>query len=136
MTTSRHDQWSWGGQDDGVKSFEAVMAMLIGCTGGDGNVLLNVGPMPTGKIAAGTGESGEAMGAWLAKYGESIYGTRGGPFKPGSYGVSTRKGNTVYVHIRKWVEDPIKLPAIPAKVLSSRALTGGRSEGPSDRLGH
>ena len=44
------------------------------------------------------------IGAWLAKYGESIYGTRGGPFKPGEYGVSTRKGNTIYVHIRNWDE--------------------------------
>jgi alpha-L-fucosidase len=128
MTTSRRDQWAWGGAADGVKSFEAVMAMLIGCAGGDGNVLLNVGPTPAGQIAPEQANLIKQAGAWLAKYGESIYGTRGGPFKPGSYGVSTRKGNTVYVHIRRWAEDSIKLPAIPAKVLSSRALTGGTAE--------
>ena len=27
------------------------MDMLIRCAGGDGNMLLNVGPMPTGEIA-------------------------------------------------------------------------------------
>jgi alpha-L-fucosidase len=103
------------------------MAMLIGCAGGDGNVLLNVGPMPNGQIAPEQANLIKQAGAWLAKYGESIYGTRGGPFKPGSYGVSTRKGNTVYVHIRKWLADPIKLPAIPAKIVQSRVLTGGEA---------
>ena len=128
MTTSRRDQWAWGGHADGVKSFETVVAMLIGCAGGDGNVLLNVGPMPNGQIAPEQANLVKQAGAWLAKYGESIYGTRGGPFKPGGYGVSTRKGNTVYVHIRKWVEDSIKLPAISAKVLQSRVLTGGEAK--------
>jgi len=102
--------------------------MLIGCAGGDGNVLLNVGPMPTGQIAPEQANLIKQMGAWLAKYGESIYGTRGGPFKPGSYGVSTRKNNTIYVHIRNWAEDPLRLPAIPAKVVRSRVLTGGKAE--------
>ena len=128
MTTSHRDQWSWGGHADGVKSFEAIMAMLIGCAGGDGNVLLNVGPMPNGEIAPEQANLVKQAGAWLEKNGESIYGTRGGPFKPGTYGVSTRKGNTVYVHIRKWLDNSVKLPAIPAKVLSSRVLSGGKAE--------
>jgi alpha-L-fucosidase len=128
MTTSKRDQWSWGGHADGVKSIETVMAMLIGCAGGDGNVLLNVGPMPSGEIAPEQVKLIKQMGAWLAKYGESIYGTRGGPFKPGVYGVSTRKGNTVYVHIRKWVEDSIKLPPIPARVIGCRLLSAGKAK--------
>jgi alpha-L-fucosidase len=68
------------------------------------------------------------VGAWLAKYGESIYGTRGGPFKPGDYGVSTRKANTIYVHIADWTSDPLQLPPIPAQVLSTRVLTGGKAD--------
>ena len=87
--------------------------MLIRCAGGDGNMLLNVGPMPTGEIAPEQANLLKEMGAWLAKYGESIYGTRGGPFKPGDYGVSTRKGNTIYLHIGEWTDDVLTLPAIP-----------------------
>jgi alpha-L-fucosidase len=128
MTTSHKNQWSWGGSDDGVKSYETIMEMLIVCAGGDGNVLLNVGPTPEGIIAPEQANLIKKAGAWLAKYGESIYGTRGGPFKPGVYGVSTRKGKTVYIHVRKWIEDSVKLPAIPAKVLSSRTLTGGNAK--------
>jgi alpha-L-fucosidase len=36
--------------------------------------------MPTGEIAPEQVERLKEMGAWLARNGESIYGTRGGPF--------------------------------------------------------
>jgi alpha-L-fucosidase len=42
------------------------------------------------------------MGAWLQKTGESIYGTRGGPWQPVDrrYGY-TFKDKTIYVHLLK-----------------------------------
>ena len=126
MTISRKGQWAWGGSDDGVKPLNSCLEMLIGCAGGDGNVLLNVGPMPTGQIAAGQVGRLKEIGAWLARYGESIRGTRGGPYKPGEYGTSTRKGNTIYLHIRHWDENFLKLPPLPAKVARSWLLTGGK----------
>jgi alpha-L-fucosidase len=127
MTTSRRGQWSWGGHEDGVKSHAECLEMLIRCAGGDGNVLLNVGPMPSGGIAPEQAERLKGLGAWLARYGESIYGTRGGPFKPGDYGVSTRKDRTIYLHMGEWAEEVLKLPPIPAKVLHARLLSGGRA---------
>jgi alpha-L-fucosidase len=125
MTTSRRGQWAWGGPQDGAKSFSQCMNMLLQCAGGDGNMLLNVGPMPTGEIAPEQAGLLKEMGAWLAKYGESIYGTRGGPFRPGRFGASTRKGQTVYLHIQRWSGDTLSLPGIPAKIVGSKSLTGG-----------
>ena len=125
MTLSSRNQWAWGGPTDGVKSFAACLGMLIGCAGGDGNLLLNVGPMPNGEIPSDQAARLKELGAWLAQYGESIYGTRGGPYKPGEYGASTRKGRTIYLHLREWNEDVLRLPPIGAKVTSSRAVTGG-----------
>jgi alpha-L-fucosidase len=125
LTLSRGNQWSWGGSQDGVKTFAECLGMLIRCAGGDGNTLLNVGPMPTGEIAPEQANRLKEMGAWLTKYGTSIHGTRGGPFKPGKYGVSTHKDNTIYLHIQRWPGETLTLPAIPAKILNSKALTGG-----------
>jgi len=125
MTVSRRNQWAWGGPKDGVKPLEACLNMLIRCAGGDGNLLLNVGPTPTGEIAPEQADLLREMGSWLAKYGDSIYGTRGGPFKPGRFGVSTRKDRTIYLHVQRWPEDALTLPAIPAEVVRSVALTGG-----------
>jgi alpha-L-fucosidase len=128
MTISRSGQWAWGGHKDGVKPYSACLEMLIRCAGGDGNLLLNVGPMPNGQIAPEQAERLKELGAWLAKYGQSIYGTRGGPFKPGSYGASTRKGKTIFLHLWRWSGGSLKLPPIPAKVVRCRVLTGGTAQ--------
>jgi alpha-L-fucosidase len=108
-----------------VKTLAECLNMLIRCAGGDGNMLLNVGPMPSGEMAPEQVGRLKEMGAWLTKYGQSIYGTRGGPFRPGRFGVSTRKGRTVYLHIQRWPGETLALPAIPAKIVHGIALTGG-----------
>lgn len=128
MTISAHNHWAWGGPDDGVKSTAACLDMLIRAAGGDGNVLLNVGPRPDGVIDPEQANRLKEIGAWLDKNGESIYGTRGGPWKPTSSIVSTRKGKTIYVHVLKWPDGPVKLPDISAKIASAKILGGGSAD--------
>jgi len=126
MTLSAHNHWAWGGAKDGVKPLSACLLMLICGAGGDGNVLLNVGPTPLGEIAADQAGRLKEMGVWLAKYGDSIYGTRGGPYTPGVNVVSTRRGNNVYLHILKWPESgELRLPALPTKITSATLAGGG-----------
>ncbi len=50
MTISAHGQWAWGGPEDGVKPLRDCVLMLVRAAGGNGNVLLNVGPTPEGLI--------------------------------------------------------------------------------------
>ena len=120
------NQWSWR-PGDRMKTLPQCLQTLIRSAAGDGNLLFNVGPMPTGEIESRQVERLKEMGAWLAKYGESIYGTRGGPYKPAKYLASTRKESTVYLHIFAWPEEVLKLPALPAHVVNSRLLTGGQA---------
>lgn len=128
MTLSSTNAWAYGGPTDGVKPLDECIEMLVSCAGGDGNLLLNVGPTPTGEIPPEQVQRLTEMGEWMDKNGESIRGTRGGPFKPGDYGVSTRKGKTIYLHIRDWDSETVKLPPISAKVTSSRILSGGTAQ--------
>jgi alpha-L-fucosidase len=109
MTIGR--QWAWKPNDE-VKTLEQCLHSLIRSAGGDGNLLFNVGPKPDGTIEPLQVERLKEMGTWLEKYGYSIYGTRGGPFRPTDWGVSTRKGNKIYLHILKWFGDSPKI-AIP-----------------------
>ena len=119
------EQWSWK-PDDEIKSAKQSLLNLIRCAGADGNLLYNVGPTPTGQIEPRQAEVLKAMGQWLKRYGKSVYSTRGGPFKPGPWGVSTFNGKTVYVHVLNWPEDgKVVLPAIEARVLKSSVLGGG-----------
>jgi alpha-L-fucosidase len=119
------NQWAWRPNDD-MKSLKKCLQVLITCAGGDGNLLFNVGPMPSGEIEARQVERLKQMGQWLTRYGQTIYGTRGGPYKPGKGIVSTRRGDTVYVHVLQRRGDSIVLPALPKKIISAALLTGGR----------
>ena len=121
-------QWSWR-PNDTVKPLKDCVHLLVRCAGGDGNLLLNVGPMPTGEIESLQVERLREMGAWLKRYGEAVYGTRGGPFLPGPWGASTHRGNTVYLHILDWPAETLILPAIAQEVVSVSLL--GSAEGPA-----
>jgi alpha-L-fucosidase len=120
-------QWAWK-PNDKIKSARECIGILARCAGGDGNLLLNVGPMPSGEIEPRQVEVLEGIGAWLRKYGQSIYGTRGGPFKPGRYGASTRKGKIIYLHLLDTTTRSIKLPPLAGvKILKCSVLTGGKA---------
>ena len=125
MTVSAHNAWAWGGANDGVKSVTACLKMLILGAGGDGNVLLNVGPRPDGVIDPAQANLLKQVGAWMDVNGESIYGTRGGPWKPTEQFASTRKGDVVYVHVLKATRDTIELPALPRKIKTAFMLGAG-----------
>jgi alpha-L-fucosidase len=118
-------QWSWK-PDDKIKSAGEVIRILAECAGGDGNLLLDVGPMPDGRFEPRQVEVLRQVGAWLDKNGESIYGTRGGPWKPTKTIASTRKGKTVYLHILRTQSDTIELPGIARKIKSASLLNGGK----------
>jgi len=120
-------QWAWK-PDDHMKSLAECVQTLVRCAGGDGNLLLNVGPMPDGRIEPRQVRRLEEIGDWLDSHGESIYGTRGGPFKPGPYGASTRKGNRIYLHVFAWRDGAVLLPPIGPKVTGARVLGGGKAE--------
>jgi len=118
-------QWSWK-PDDKIKSAQECIRILVQCVTGDGNLLLNVGPMPSGEIEPRQVAVLKDVGVWLKKYGESIYATRGGPFKNGEWGGSTQKGLIVYLHVMQWTHNQLTLPPLEATITRSTALTGGR----------
>jgi len=124
MTICR--QWAWKPNDQ-MKSLKQCIDTLVCVVGGDGNLLFNVGPMPDGRIEPRQVERLKEMGAWLEKYGQSIYATRGGPFMPGPWGASTYKDNTIYIHVLNWPGEKLSLPPIPKKIIASHVITGGNA---------
>ena len=117
---------AWGYQPNApIKSLDEVIHLLVGAVGRDGNLLLNVGPRPDGQIDPAQAARLREVGDWLSKYGESIYSTRGGPYLPGDFGVSTYRDKTIYLHILNPSAATLELPPLPAKVLSCSVLTGG-----------
>ncbi len=116
--------WSWHGFQTPVISYKECLRYLINCAGGDGNLLMNIGPMPTGQIDPREASRLNRIGEWLKKYGESIYGTRGGPFLPDSNRISTYKQNQVFVHVFKSENGEIILPGLKEKIVKAEVLSG------------
>jgi alpha-L-fucosidase len=127
MTVVNAPNGGWSYRTDGVvKPAEECIRMLVSCATGDGNLLLDVGPDATGVIPAGQSARLVEIGKWLKKNGKSIYGTRGGPFKPGAYGGTTRRGKTIYVHVFQWPSGALELPPVAVKLVDARLLSGGK----------
>jgi alpha-L-fucosidase len=120
-------QWSWK-PDDKLKSVKECLRIFIQCIGGDGNLALDTGPMPDGRIEPRQAEQFREMGQWIKKYDCGIYGTRGGPFKPGMWGASTCKGDKIYLYIMNWPDEgALEMPAISMEIKSSKVLSGGKA---------
>ena len=102
--------WGYKLVDQNYKSTETLLRLLI-CTSGKGaNLLLNVGPQPNGQIPAVAIERLKEMGEWLRANGETIYGTTAGDIPAQEWGVTTRKGERLFVHILNCSEKELLLP--------------------------
>jgi alpha-L-fucosidase len=119
--------WGFNITDRRYKSTRDLIRYLVRAAGANANFLLNVGPMPDGRIQPEFVTRLREVGAWTSKYGESIYGTRGGPIPPHPWGVTTRKGNRVYVHVLDATDSSLLLPPLPSAVQSATLLNGGRA---------
>ena len=119
--------WGYNKNDKEFKSTKDLIQYLVRAAGFNANFLLNVGPRPDGAIQDEFVERLKEIGAWMSKNGESIYGTRAGPLAPQGWGVTTQKGNTVYVHVLDPALDNVTLPGFSGKVKSARLLGNGGS---------
>ena len=118
--------WGFNLQDNKHKSQMELIQYLVSAAGYGSNMLLNVGPMPNGKIQPSHVASLEKMGQWLEKNGETIYGTRQGPVSPSKEMVSTQKGETVYLHLLNNQKTTYLIPDFQGKIKKMRFYSSGK----------
>src|SRR4051812_7698697 len=117
--------WGYNSQDTKYKSTKQLVAYLVRAAGNNANFLLNIGPKPDGTIQPEFVTRLHEIGQWTGKYGESIYGTRGGPITPRPWGVTTTKGNQVFVHLLDWPDELLAMPKLPGSVANAKLLSTG-----------
>ena len=117
--------WGFNITDKNFKSLKDVVGYLARAAGNDANLLLNVGPRPDGTLQPEAIERLQEVGEWLQTYGVSIYGTRRGPVAPQPWGATTRKGNTIYVHVLDGATTSVTLPPLGGRVSRATMLAGG-----------
>jgi len=117
--------WGYNSKDKQFKSSAQLIQYLVRSAGHGANFLLNVGPMPNGKIQPEFGDRLREIGVWMRKNGESVYGTRGGPVPPRAWGVTTQTATKIYVHVVDWPDEVLALPDVGA-VTGATLLSSGR----------
>lgn len=119
--------------DDKYKSSREIIHLLISIVAKGGNLALNVGPQPDGRLPGPAIERMRELGAWLKANGDGIYGTRSvPPFAAGDWRF-TRKRANIYA-IRLWKEGEsgiqartLSIPGVKAgEVASVRHLASGK----------
>ena len=120
-----NNSWGFNLQDHNYKSTKGLIHYLVKAAGYNSNFLLNIGPMPNGKIQPEFVKTLKEVGTWMDKYGETIYGTRGGPVSPRAWGVMTQKGNKVYVHILTPEDNNLLIPDFGKKVKNIMLFNSG-----------
>lgn len=121
-----NDHWGYNITDTLYKSPKELIQTLVRAAGKNANLLLNIGPEPGGALPDLALNRLKAMGEWLKQYGETIYGTRGGIIAPHDWGVSTQRGNKLYVHILDCMDSSLYLPTGNRKVKSAKVFATGK----------
>ena len=118
-----NNSWGFNINDNNYKSFNQIIHYIVNAAGRDANFLLNVGPMPNGKIQKEFVDTLKKVGEWMKINGESIYGTRGNIIKPQIWGVVTSKRNIFYCHILNPLKsDEIFIPSFDKKISKVQIL--------------
>ncbi|MFL6415516.1 MAG: alpha-L-fucosidase [Bryobacteraceae bacterium] len=118
--------WGYNAEDTKYKSPKQLVGYLARAAGNNANFLLNIGPKPDGTIQPEFLSRLRDIGGWTSKYGESIYGTRGGPIAPRPWGVTTAKPGKIYIHILDWPDEALLLPKPPNPPSRATLLATGQ----------
>ena len=118
--------WGYTVRDNNYKSLEYLIRYLVSTSGKGANLLLNIGPQPNGELPTAALERLKGMGEWLRKYGDTIYGTTAGDIPAQDWGVTTRKGDRLFVHIFDLNEKTLYLP-LEIQVVAAKVFDGGKA---------
>ena len=129
-----NESWGYTPIDTSYKSAWSVVSMLRQVASGGGNLLLNIGPTPEGDVPEPCEQALLETGAWLRKFGPSVYDATGAwkTLAPNSKwkwtaqitGDFTLKESTVYFHCNRWPGSQLAIGALENKVLSVRIMGG------------
>ncbi len=123
-----NDSWGYNITDRRYKSVKNLVQYLVKAAGYNANFLLNVGPMADGTIQPEFTDTLAALGKWMAKNGETVYGTRGNVVPPKDWGVVTLKEKTAYLHILDKPEQPgfLFIPELKEKINKAKLFATGK----------
>ena len=118
-----NDTWGYKVHDENWKSKEQLLELLTACCANNVNYLLNIGPKADGRFPEPAIEILDRLGEWMQVNGEAVHKSQASPFPAGlSFGPVTSRDDTLYLHMQKKLDPPIKIYGIKNSVKSVECL--------------
>ena len=120
--------WGYMPSSPDWRSVREVVEMLRTAAGGQGNLLLNIGPAPDGSVPEEAVERLTDVGHWVAQNIEALYGPvdrAQGRMEWMPTGQWTIKGNTAYFWCNRWPGEELAIGGLRCKVEEASLLASG-----------
>ena len=121
-----NESWGYNPSDTGYKSERELVHTLCEIAAKGGRLLLNLSPRADGTLPQEQVERVQAVGGWLGRNGEAIFGAEPGLEPWQFYGPTTQSGETVYLHLLMRPYETVTVRGVPISVKSVRQLSSGR----------
>jgi alpha-L-fucosidase len=121
--------WGYMPSSPDWRTVREVIGMLQTAAAGQGNLLLNIGPTPDGSVPLESVERLEAVGQWIGRYGEAMYGAvdrAQGKMEWVPTGQWTIKGNTAYFWCTRWPGQELVIGGLRVPVNKVTLLATGK----------
>lgn len=142
MTTN--DNWGFHRGDRNWKTPRQLIGSLVHSVSRGGNFILNMGPRADGSVPGQARSGFEALGSWLSRNGNSVYGCGKSPHLmrealDGGYfcntGIWTAGKERLYYHILRWPGEELGVRTGGVHLLAAKSLATGESFSVESRTG-
>lgn len=100
-----NESYGYSKHDNSHKSAKFFIQLLANSASRGANLLMNLGPKGDGTFDQKDKNILDSIGTWLHKNGTAIYGTDRGQLPIPAWGVTTQKGQQIYLHVFNWPAD-------------------------------
>jgi len=118
------ESWGYDPADTELKSAREIIHRLAEVVSRGGNLLLNVSPMGSGALPAAQIERLEALAAWIERHRESVIGVEPGLEAWQFGGLSTRRGQRVYLILPFRPYDSVAVRGVPLTKVKAVSCLG------------
>jgi alpha-L-fucosidase len=125
---THNDSWGFVPYDKNWRSSRELVHMLVKINAKGGNLILNVGPQPDGRMPTASLKVLRQVGEWTQRNAEAVYGTTASPFPPLAWGECTVKPDALYFHVLEWPADRVlRIPGLRGNLGTLTLLTSGKT---------